>query len=205
MSEVLDYRPVSAEARGLGRVFRQRVVEIDAAFQAALAPILDPLRARLRHHPKLRASQVADAERLYVRTIPAMFRIGGITGAKTRTAFAVTENRITSSWLYADDWNSPDHREHGLSVAKFVLAAKDGTLMTGWTSIAAVSPHAIARWHERSGRRDHAALVRDLAVLADPTETEATPTPSGGRWLGRWSRRRTAMVAPSVFTIVGHS
>jgi hypothetical protein len=118
------------------------------------------LRARLKRPPKLRHEHLAAIERLYPLQVPTRFRLGGVEGAKDRTEFGLREHRITSGWLYAEDWNSPDHREHGLSVARFVFAVKDGKLLMRWSPIAAISPQAIGRWFERSGLRDHDALIR---------------------------------------------
>ena len=67
-----------------------------------------------------------------------------------------------------------------------------------WVPVAIVSLHALARWFERSGLRDHAALLTALAVLADAAEDgDEVETPDGGRWLGgiepmRGTDRQTA-------------
>jgi hypothetical protein len=51
---------------------------------------------------------------------------------------------------------------------------------------AIVSLHALARHFERTGNRDYAVLVADIAALADPDpDIEKGPTPSGLFWLGR--------------------
>jgi hypothetical protein len=42
--------------------------------------------------------------------------------------------------------------------------------------IAAVSMHALGRWHERSALRDHAALIVALAVLVDAPDGERMDT-----------------------------
>jgi hypothetical protein len=183
MSETIEYRPVGAEARGLARVFRQQVVEVDAAFQAALAPILAPLRARLRRHPKLRPEQVAEVERVYTRTIPQKFRVGRIEGAKTKVEFALREVRLTASWLIDHGWNDPS-KEKGVSLCRYVLAVQSGRLIEGWTPLASISPHALGRWHERSGQRDHDALFGDISMLSN-LDSDVTEVPTaGGRWLG---------------------
>jgi hypothetical protein len=49
----------------------------------------------------------------------------------------------------------------------FTVALSERRLSERWHPIALVSAHALARWFERSGKRDHSVLVRELAVLAD--------------------------------------
>ena len=97
-------------------------------FEAALAALTAPLRARLKRHPKLRPEQIAGVERAYTRTIPAKFTVGGIPGAKTKSEFAVTETRLTASWLI--DWTWEDReKKRGLSVCKLILAVQGGRLI----------------------------------------------------------------------------
>jgi hypothetical protein len=44
--------------------------------------------------------------------------------------------------------------------------------------------HALGRWFERSGLRDHSALVRDLSVLAETDESAERVQTRDGFWLG---------------------
>jgi hypothetical protein len=54
-----------------------------------------------------------------------------------------------------------------------------------WPPIGIVSAHAVGRWFERTGLRDHAMLLRDLAVLVDAGDDgDRVATPEDGSWLG---------------------
>ena len=141
---------VGAEFIGLARVFRNVVQAEDHAVDRALNAIAAPLRERLRHHPKLRPEQPMGALRQWAETVPTVFLIGRPRVACVRTEFAICEHRISSSWLYKDEWNN-DEQERGLSVCTFVFAVRKGKLTMRWTPVACVSLHALGRWFERSG------------------------------------------------------
>jgi hypothetical protein len=62
-------------------------------------------------------------------------------------------------------------------VASCAVALVNGRLTVRWTPYATVSMHAPGRWFERTSIRDHAMLVRDLAILAlAPDEGDHVPT-----------------------------
>ena len=54
-----------------------------------------------------------------------------------------------------------------------------------WMARGFVSMHALGRWFERTGHRDHERLLADLAVLAAAgDDDDRVATPEGGYWLG---------------------
>jgi hypothetical protein len=167
MSAALDISSarVSAEARGLARVFRDTVRRADAEFETVLSVVTKPLRERLRHHVRLREEQARAACLVWTKASPSMFRIGAVTTHPDRDALLISEQRITSTWLQCDDWDD-DNKEPGVSVASFTLQLHRGRLWTRWLPSAIISAHALARRIERGADRTHAALVADLAVLA---------------------------------------
>jgi hypothetical protein len=79
---------VPMEYVGLARVFRSEVQLVDQQMERTLAAITAPLRARLKHHPKLRHEKVTGTERLYRISIPTEFRIGAVSVVKDRAAGA---------------------------------------------------------------------------------------------------------------------
>jgi hypothetical protein len=183
MLDGLERQPVSAEARGRARLFRAEVAQVDDQMQRALAVVLEPVRERLKRKPSIREESVLETIRQYRELTPARFRIGEITGARDRRAFALRDTRLTTSWLIDHGWNEPE-REKGVSICKFILGCRHGRLIQEWVPLVAISPHALARRIERGADRSHAALFVDLAVLAS-AEGEEVPTPaSAGRWLG---------------------
>jgi hypothetical protein len=121
--------------------------------------------------------------RAWAETVPATFRVGRARVAHVRTEFAIREQRISTSWLHNDDSNN-DSRERGLSVCTVLFAVHKGALTVRRTPIACISLHALARWIERSAERDHAALVRDLAVLVESNAASERVDTPGGFWLG---------------------
>jgi hypothetical protein len=127
---------------------------------------------------------VAGTARLYSMLVPPQFRLGAVEVTRHRNEFAIVERRIAVSWLRHDEWTDPDHRELGLSVCRFVLAMTDGKLFWGWHPQANVSLHALARRIERGHEHDHAALLRDLAVLADASEEGERVDTGEGSWFG---------------------
>jgi hypothetical protein len=184
MSETLEgYRPVSAEARGLARQFRGAVKLADDEMQQALAAITAPLQARLKRTPSIREETVIESIRAYRATVPERFRVGEISGARDRRAFALRDTRLTVSWLIDHGWDEPE-KERGVTIAKFVFGCRHGKLIQEWMPLVAVLPHALGRRIERGADRSHAALFVDLAGLAG-ADGEEVPTPaSGGLWLG---------------------
>jgi hypothetical protein len=184
MSATLAPPRVGAEHRGLARRFRDEVRSVDLVFDRTVAAICRPLRARLQRHPRLRHELVAQAVRLYHSTTPARFRIGEVAVTPDRDQFAIKETRITSTWLRCASWED-DEPEPGVAVIRFSLKLEGGRLKDRWDPAALISLHALSRWHERSGHRDHAILVRDLSLLAsvDPGDGHEIETPDGC-WLG---------------------
>ena len=184
MSATLERPKVPAEYRGLARVFRDKVFAVDAKMNRALPPIIRPLLTRVRRHPRLRDEQIATAMKLYRRDVPAAFRIGTIEVHPDRARFSIAETRLTASWMNNTEWDS-NAEEPGIAVARCVIELRDGRLSGVWIPYALVSAHALGRWFERTGWRDHAALVHDLAVLAhSDDEGERVATPHGGHWRG---------------------
>jgi hypothetical protein len=93
---------VGAEFIGLARVFRNVVQAEDRAADAVLNAIARPLKERLRRHPKLRPEHPMGVLRQYAASMPTTLRIGPAHVACVRTEFAISEHRISSSWLHHD-------------------------------------------------------------------------------------------------------
>jgi hypothetical protein len=179
MSVTLLGRPrVPAEFTGLARVFRNAVQTEDRAFDKAVGVIAKPLRARLRHHTKLRHEIVSGAVRLYRLIVPSGFRIGDVGVAPDREAFAIREARLGVTLMNAEAWGNPDYGEPGVTVARFSLSLHQGRLRERWTPVAIVSLHSLARRLERHHDRSHAALVADLALLLDAAHGDAVEAPT---------------------------
>jgi hypothetical protein len=207
VSVTLDRPKVPAEFRGAARLFRNEVKRVDEVMDPALAAIAKPLVARLRRHPRLRRELVAAAVHQYRRTIPAAFRFGEIEVTPDRDKFAIRETRLTATWINAVSWH-PDAVEAGIAIAscKLTMRPKVG-LVHIWKPRAIISLHAIARWFERSGSRDHERLLADLAVLTalgDDCDHVATP---GGFWRGEMEtmegKDKLTTTARNVRTFVG--
>jgi hypothetical protein len=184
MLDLATVSRVPAEFTGQARVFRDQVRAVDLAMDAALARITEPLHVRLGRHPKLRNEMVVGMARLYSMLVPPQFRLGAVEATRHRTEFAIVERRIAVSGLKHDEWTDPEHREPGVSICKFVLAMTNGTLLWRLHPQANVSLHALARRIERGHERDHAALLRDLAALADVGEEGERVDTSEGSWFG---------------------
>jgi hypothetical protein len=80
--------------------------------------------------------------------------------------------------MNSSEWNDTAAQELGVAVASYALALVNGRLVKRWTPRGLVSMHGLSRSFERTGSRAHAALMRDLAVLAAADgEGEKVPTP----------------------------
>jgi hypothetical protein len=170
---------------GLARRFRNAVVSEDALIEAAFQRLDGPILARLRRKPKLRPEQPRAIVRAWVMTLPADFRLGPPLVVYQRGGFAITETRLTASWITDDAWGHAD-RECGVGLCTLTFAVRDGALMRLWQPLANVSLHALARRIERGAdaQRDHVALARDLAVLAQANGTGERVDTVDGFWLG---------------------
>jgi hypothetical protein len=186
VSATLDRPKVPAEYRGLARQFRNEVRAEDEVFDRALGRVAAPLIARLRRHPRLRHELIAAATKTYTNAIPRTFRLREVEVEPDRDDFAIGEVRLTATQIHSTAWTNDDN-EPGVGIAHIALAMRPRKgLVRVWTPVAIVSLHALSRWHERTGWRDHGALVRDLAVLADATDDgDRVPTNGGGYWRGR--------------------
>jgi hypothetical protein len=100
-----------------------------------------------------------------------------ITVLPDRDRFSIEETRITATWLHHRTWASGDG-EPRIAVAVFTMKLEGGKLL--WTPKALVSAHALARYFEKSGHRDHAVVLRNLGTLADaPGKGDEVETADG--------------------------
>jgi hypothetical protein len=175
---------VSAEFRGLARVFRAEVRAVDMRFEAALAALLQPLRERLKRHPRLREEQVKIAALAYRRETPGEFRLGALTIIPDRGHFMVQETRLIATWFNATAWGDDDAREPGVALVTYTVRLERGWLRVGWVPLAIISGHALARRLERGRDRARAALVADLALLADAGADGDRIAVGDGWWVG---------------------
>jgi hypothetical protein len=128
---------------------------------------------------------IVQAERIYRSTVPTRFRIGDIAINRSRDAFSISEVRICPAWFASSLWEDRDYREPGVAICRFALFVDAGKLRQTLTPIAVVSLHALGRRLERGRGRDQAAIIRDLARLADAPERDEVATPeSEGAWIG---------------------
>jgi hypothetical protein len=174
---------VGTQFRGLARQFRQQVKTDDVTIDRVLPGITAPLLARLRRHPRLRHEQIAAAERSYRAAIPPGFRIGPLIIERDPSAFRIAETRLSATWITCDDWQ-PGYREPGVSLCRFTLALTAGALTETWSPVASVSLHAPARRLERGRNASYAALIADLACLADPPADASHIDTADGAWCG---------------------
>jgi hypothetical protein len=132
----------------------------------------------------LRAEQLDQFARLYLAAVPARFRIGKVVILKHCAAFAVSETRLSASWLSNLDWGDADYREKGLTVVRFELRLRDGKLSERWEPLVAISLHGLGRRFERAPASDSAAILADLALLLGADASAGQITTPHGTWLG---------------------
>jgi hypothetical protein len=175
---------VSAEARGQVRLFRAEVRAADTRFDAALDAVLAPLRERLKRHPRLREEQARIAGLAYRRETPGEFRLGELTILPDRDCFQIAETRLIATWFNSVAWADDAVREQGVAICRYTVRLERGRLRTSWTPVAVVSGHALGRFFERTGQRDHRTLIRALAVLADARADGDQVPAADGFWMG---------------------
>jgi hypothetical protein len=158
---------VPAEHLGQARVFRDSVRAVDRLVDAALAVIAKPLRQRLARHPALRSETPMGVLRTWAQTVPADFRLAPSRVMHARTEFAITELRVSGSWIRDQAWGDDAGREYGLAICSLVFSVHRGELIHQWRPVVNVSLHSLGRWFERGHPcREPAALLADLTTLA---------------------------------------
>jgi hypothetical protein len=185
---------VPPEFRGLARVFLQEVAAVDADAIAAIAAVNAMLRRRLTKNPHLRREQVREIRQAWERTVPTAFLFERQFSGDHRRLL-IAELRISATGWHDDKWEHSTP-EQGLSLCALSIDTRMARLFQT-TPRASVSMHALGRWFQRTGSRDHDQLVRDLRALAtfaaadappladEDAKTEVTIACPTGKWVGK--------------------
>ena len=170
---------VGAEFIGLARLFRQRVLAADVDYIANVRHLTAPIEQRLARKPILSPRQCLDTVRAW-RLMSPTFRIALDAAVGARRALTICEWRIAGTTARNDLWDNPAW-EPGCALVKVVVSTADGVFDMHTSPHSILSLHALARWFERSGKRDDDSLLRDLVPLL--TTNSDRVACSGGVWL----------------------
>jgi hypothetical protein len=88
------------------------------------------------------------------------------------------EVRVGGTDWYDPRWHDPAWQP-GVAIIRSQLIARRGLVKVESVPLVNVSMHALARWFERSGRRDFQSLMHDPAPLPMDSTAERVPTGSG--------------------------
>ena len=168
---------------GLGRVFRNAVLNEEMAWRPGALKIIRSAQKRLAHKPTLRRRGVIDLMRLWT-ALPAKYRMSLEFEDDGAGRLTIREIATASSAIQFQNWSPSPEWEPGVSLLRTVVTTDSFARFDAYPFVI-VSLHALARWFERSGSRDHELLIRDLRSLIDTdSNSDRVPTGNGGEWLG---------------------
>ena len=122
-----------------------------------------------------------DAARRW-REMRVPFRLGLDADAPSKGAMTLIEWRLSATRWTDPRW-SGGCDEPGVCVMRVRLAAADGRLDVVPTPWVNLGLHALARWYQRSGQRDHEALLRDCVPLVTGRDVDRVEA-GAGYWKG---------------------
>jgi hypothetical protein len=170
---------VSAEARGLSRLFRQQVDVADAAHMASIRRLSRPLFERLARKPGLRPSMAIDVARAW-QALQNPYRFDFAAEAPQRGHLVIADCFLGAAFDKESHW---DDYEDSIGIKLVTLDTAKPRFTVDTEMLATISLHAVARWHERSGSRDHTRLIADLRAIIIATHPHRV-TLDGGEWRG---------------------
>ena len=174
---------LGAEHTGLARLFRNAVLREEMEWRPGALKIIQSIQRRLAQKPTLRKQSVVDLMRLWT-ALPAKYRMSLDFDDDGAGRLTIREIATASSAIQFQNWSPSPEWEPGVSLLRTVVTTDRFARFDAFPFVI-ISLHALARWFERSGSRDHELLMRDLRSLidTDPT-TDRVPTGYGGEWLG---------------------
>jgi hypothetical protein len=188
---------ISATAAGLARDFCRRVEAEDRAWSALLRILTEPIKLRQTRHPdrKVRPELLAQLARRLRSEAPTHFRLSfaaQLSGAKG----CIIERRVCKVSIRPVDDPGWIGTEADIMVCEIRLVADSHGAHPTSSQICAFSQHALARRFQRGRGTDDAAILRDMALVADidvasPPEGSAiniVTDADGGEWRGKLAR-----------------
>ncbi len=169
---------VPAEHLGLARRFRQDVMRTDDRLLTALPRITAPLQRRLARKPGLRQDAAIDFARAW-RMATGPYRLAHDADVRAKDSITITELRLAATGWRHPHWET---WEDGVGIVHVQLTTQGG-FKVETTPLVVVSLHALARWFERTGQREHKLLVNDLTPLLAGRDAERVVV-RAGIWLG---------------------
>ena len=113
--------------------------------------------------------------------MPTRYRLtlDGSAGSKCR--LSITEWRLAATSSNNTEWIQPEW-EDGVAIVKVTFTTTGNSFVLSTAPHSVVSRHALARWYERSGKRDDPSLVADITALLTTNEPDRVRCHSG-TWL----------------------
>jgi hypothetical protein len=192
MSANLSYDPLAGavprESLGQARAFRNVLIAEDSQACTAIDRILSPLHARLAQGRIPRTESLADAANQWRNQLAGTGRLD-VSIEQTRTSLTIRELRVGASDNRFDDWPEGDV-EPGFAVQLISISIHRRKDKSEWVSLAGLSLHAIARWHQRAWCNSTDALRADIWAFAQAIDGvnmssgEFSISVANGRWAG---------------------
>lgn len=181
----------SAEFTGMARALRDRMAAASIKSSPLMVAIYRDaaatLQRRKRQHAAFWPDHLLEFERRWL-TIPHDERLH-LDVKRSKTGLVITEARVSSMVLTNTAWaNGQKELDIVIAVLRLTLGAKEVRAET--YPLAVVSLHAVSRRYRRGFSNEHAAIMGDLAALAQveipdaPTPDFVVTAPSGGEWRG---------------------
>lgn len=190
MSAALE-RPFGVPRENLGqaRALRNTLTAADQLATVALDRIAAPLQARTAKGSIPRPELLTEAARQWRERLAGPGRLS-LTIDQTRSRLAIRELRLSAADFRLPDWTSSE-AEPGFALFVAEMSVQRRSFSFDSATLASLSLHSVARWHQRNFDTTTPALVADLAMVASATSLlDQTPDSkfsiavAGGRWVG---------------------
>jgi hypothetical protein len=155
--------PVPFEFLGLGRRFRDQIVDADDRALKTMIGVFKPLARRADRSTVSRPELLQDAVRLWRQKMPSV----GLLDSKiqmSRRDLHIREVRVGAGTACAP-WNAATD-EPVISIVLVELRVAKDVCRLMVDPVVLLPLHALARWYQRSLDNSDAALLTDLAQMA---------------------------------------
>lgn len=155
--------PVPFEFLGLGRAFREQIVDADDRALKTMIDVFRPLARRADRSADSRPELLQDAVRFWRQKMPSV----GLLDSKiqiSRRDLHIREVRVGAGTACAP-WNAATD-EPVISIVLVELRVAKEVCLLMVDTVALLPLHALGRWYQRSLANNDAALFADLAQLA---------------------------------------
>ena len=182
---------------GLARAVLRAAKENDVRVVKFLDATVKFLHMRFYKHAALRPEHVHQLRARALSTMSPAMMLSAPVFKLDRKKFVMTATTLAAHKAGSEGWG--DRVEPGLSIARLDVVGDKHDQFAWSQCLAAFSLHAVARYFERSGKRELGDLMEAMRACANlepppgpiPSEQVRTEVPTrGGVWSGYWAMVR---------------